>query len=206
VIAIATKYHPTGPIRLAGYSAAGFVAYEAARQLRRAGRDVLDVVIIGMGARSVGFRTLDAAVRRLRLPRVVRDAVLHGAMSAVNVFARLMRANVRDIRAAASRLVHALRKQPAASGVRESIEQAQAYIRYVNAHKFHIPRPYDGRVTVLWPLEQPDEIGDTRNWSRIAPLAQIAYVAGTHHVAVSRHLHQIAAAMQGAFREQPERF
>jgi amino acid adenylation domain-containing protein len=188
VAAIVARFHPSGPLRIAGYSAAGYVAYEAARQLQRAGRNVLDVVVIGMGAETVAFSGLDTFARRVGLPRAWHNIALRGAM-------RVGFGLTKGFRTAP--------EQPVKSDVRATIERGSAFVRYVRAHRVHIPRRYDGRVMVLWPKEQPIEYGDIRReWSRVAPRVEVAFVPGTHHSAVSRHIGEIASAMRRLFARE----
>ncbi|MBS0644021.1 MAG: amino acid adenylation domain-containing protein [Proteobacteria bacterium] len=77
------QLQPDGPICLAGYSFAGIVAYEMARQLAETGRETRFLGIIDTGPDSVGPRTAAALLRDglhlLRnLPRWVRDEIGRG--------------------------------------------------------------------------------------------------------------------------------
>ena len=169
--------------------------------MRRAGREVLDVVVIGMGAATVAYRDLDAIARRLRLPAVLRDALLHSAMRAGFGLERLVRAPASerwdDLRKV---LGKAMRERTITTGVHEDLERSDAFVRYCHVHRFYIPRSYDGRVTILWPKEQVEKCGDIqRDWSRVAPNIDIAYVSGSHHAAVSRHIGEIASEMRLRF-------
>ncbi len=203
VVAMLTKFYPSGPIRLGGYSAAGLVAYEAARRLQRAGREVLDVVVIGMGAENVAFTGFAGLVRQLQLPGNVGDAILRNAIRLRFGLERFVRANAREQRTALRKARRGVGARYQGPTVRETIENGGDFLRYVRAHRFDIPRPYDGRVLLLWPKEQPVEHGDIlRDWSRIAPRVEIAHVSGTHHAAVSRHLGEIAGAMRRQFARE----
>ena len=186
VAATITKFYPSGPLRVAGFSAAGYVAYETARQLKNSGRVVLDVVVIGMGAETVAFRGFDTVLRRLGLPRSFRNAALRQTMRVT----RLGRSWFSAPRT---------REAPSGPSVRQTIEGSDAFGRYVGAHRFYIPRSYAGRVTLLWPKEQTAERDVRLDWSRVAPRTKLVSVPGTHHASVSRHLAEIADAMRRRF-------
>jgi amino acid adenylation domain-containing protein len=199
-IAIVRRYYPSLPVRIAGYSAAALVAYEAARMLRSAGREVTEVVIIGMGAETVAFSRLELTVRRLRLPQSWHEGLLRTVM---RVSFRLERAARLRLRDRFVRIARVFDKQPARLDSRTEIEIALAaeLRRYELSHETYIPGPYDGRVTVLWPEDQPVRNGNVeRDWGRVASRVKLVRVPGTHNAAVSRYLDRIAEAL----REVPD--
>jgi thioesterase domain-containing protein len=195
-VATIARYYPSGPLRIAGYSAAGLVAYEAARQLRKAGRTVLEVMIIGFGAENVAFTGLDALLRRAGLSHASRAAVLRRAMY---IGFRLRRTATSSPREQWQRVRRFLERKPKAPAPRNHVEAEFSALLgpYYRAHDTYIPRPYDGRVTLIWPTEQPFDNGDPRaHWSRVAPDLTLAFVPGTHDTAVSRYVADIADIMR----------
>jgi amino acid adenylation domain-containing protein len=200
VCSVIAQHVPSGPLCIAGYSAAGTVAYEAACMLHAAGRDVRDVVVIGIGAERVAFAGLDAVMRGIRLPSAVRNSVLRTSMRCVFKLERFVRLGADERLSRLRRLFRARRAERAALRVGKAIESSDAYRCYLDAHETYIPQPYAGRVTILWPSEQIVQNGDVqRDWSRVAPRVTVVPVPGSHHESVSRHIAEIANALRAQF-------
>jgi thioesterase domain-containing protein len=201
VAAIVERFFPAGPIRIAGYSVAGLVAYEAARALTAAGRDVLDVVIIGVGAERVSFAGFSAALLRVGLSARMRDALLRVVMGTALRAERFVRTTPDERWARIGRVLRRKGSNAAANAL-DAIEQSDAYADYLRTHQTYIPGRFGGRVAILWPDEQPVENGELeRDWRRAAPRARVIPVPGTHQKAVSRHIRELAGVMQTVFSE-----
>ncbi len=199
VVATITRHHPVGPIRIAGYCFAGLVAFEAARLLRSAGRVVLDVVVVGVGAENAAFAGLRAALNRLPLARTHREAAVRVAIESSLCIERFIRRCERDHWAVIGSLLEWAfpRRTP---GAGQGGEDAGAWEAYVAAHRGYVPGPYAARVTVLWPAEQPVENGDVRrDWARVASDVEVVSVPGTHDSALFRHLDDIVRTMKARF-------
>ena len=79
-------------------------------------------------------------------------------------------------------------------------ETAEAWAAYVRAHRTYVPGPYDDRVTVLWPEEQPVANGNVRrDWSRVAAGVDIVGIRGTHDSALFRYLDDIVGVLKARF-------
>lgn len=195
VLSMLETFVPDGPMRFAGYSAAGLVAYEAARLMRAAGRDVLDVVLIGTSAENVAFAPLQAALRRLP-PALAREIVFVAIELRFRTerFLRVPPATrVRRVRDALVRLRDRVAN-------RRTTRNDAAFRRYLRAHDRYIPPPYGGRLLILWPSDQRVEHGNLfADWHCVAPAVVLENVPGSHHAAVSRHLPEIVRAMQRRF-------
>jgi amino acid adenylation domain-containing protein len=193
------RLFPTGPVRIASYSLSGLVAYEAARRLSAAGRDVRDVFVVGITARNMRFRHVDAVLRRLRAPHALRDAIL---MPMLNVWFPLER----FIRSSSEARFHKARhrlwllRHLKTARTHETSHDDTLYWRYVRAHKTYVQQPYAGKVTVLWPNEQEVLNGDlTKDWRSAAPNLRIVKTTGTHFDAVRTHFAELVAHMQRNF-------
>jgi enterobactin synthetase component F len=166
VAATVARMHPDGPLRIGGFSAAGLVAYEAARLLRAAGRDVTETVLVATNLRAT-LRTRVGRFMQLPWRRRVRRVV-------DIVFRR---------RAPEHRAIE--------------IELGRDYQMYEAAHDAYVPRPYDGRVRILWPAgERTPYDAVLRDWRKLVRDVAIESIPGTHLGAVSRHLGDIAAALR----------
>jgi amino acid adenylation domain-containing protein len=197
MVSIITGTYPNGPLRIAGYSASGLIAFEAARMLRDAGRDIRDVVVIAMGAENAAFSDFERILRRLPLPTPWTDRLMHGIIRLGTKLSHFADATWRE---RALRIAKRLQAAPASVIKKPQIEDTDGYRRYIKAQETYVPGRYNGRLTVLWPIEQRVEDGDIeRDWRRVAPSAEIAYVPGSHHTAVSRHVSDIADTMERLF-------
>lgn len=202
VVATIERCCPTGPLRIGGYSAAGLVAYEAARQCQDRGREIRDVVLIGTTAENVSVAGVAAAVQRLPLPASWRDVVVRNTRRTVFRLSRFSRLKLRERFDRTRRFVFLPNAPAPATTSRNIIEMSAGYERYVRAHELYFPGPYDGRVTVLWPRDELVENGDLRrDWLRIAPRAAFEDIPGGHHSAVSRYLSDLTAKMQRSFSD-----
>jgi amino acid adenylation domain-containing protein len=199
VAEIVERFHPNGPLRIGGYSAAGLVAYETARLLRARGRELLDVVVIGTTAEQQIFRHLGRAAAALPMPGRLRQRVLARGMA-------LMLRAIRVMQMPAGDRVRKLIRAFGAAGLADApaaneIEVGRDYAAYASAHDAYIPGHYDGDLTVLWPASEALVDGDLeRDWRAVAPRTRVATVPGTHHGCVSRHLDDIADDFHSRFR------
>jgi thioesterase domain-containing protein len=197
VVAMILHRYPSGPVRIAGYSLAGLVALEAARQLNAVGRPVLDVIAIGTSAENVVFTGLYRATRAL--PRKLSGSIISAAIEIAFPIERFARSPWRNrVRKILHRL-GAKRYAPQLDPGNEIVRRAE-YRRYVRAHKTYVPRRYDGRVTLLWPEDQTVDHGDLRrDWLRVAPDVEFVVVPGNHFGAVKHHMAQIVEILRGRF-------
>jgi amino acid adenylation domain-containing protein len=200
VVATLEREHPDGPFSIGGFSAAGLVAYEAARILQATGREVRDVILVATGAENVALAPLEAMLERVRLARPARESLLRrsaNAFEAVRRF-RQMRWTRRIERVA--NIVRG-RRSPGATPFER--ELGDDYAVYALAHATYVPKSYPGPLAVLWPAKDRPTIDIVRDdWSRIAPQSRVLPVSGTHLGAVTRHLDEIAAAIRSRLSER----
>ncbi len=223
---------PAGPYLLGGFCAGGLVALEVARLLRAQGQQVDLLILINpplAGARSRraqrlfdrlgALAGLDADRRvdlYLRLQRSERDLLdLAHAGRAAQVGA--LRAAGRHAGARLARLPGFGRRtsggaDPAvgrADGLLCELDRSDVDRRYGWAITEYDPRPYGGRVALIWPSDEVVASDDpTRGWGRIAPNAQAHVTPGTHLGTVTRHGAELAALIRRLLdttqRERPD--
>jgi amino acid adenylation domain-containing protein len=198
VVRTIERLHPDGPLRIGGYSAAGLVAYEAARQLATAGRIVLDVVLVGTNAEKSMFGILESVTTRLPIPKLLRQRLLRQVMSLALRFKRIAlmsgpeRREFLAVRSIGQRATHRLAPN--------ELELGCEYGHYERAHAAYVPKHFDGNVTILWPAGEAEPGGRLESdWRRIAPRTHIVPVTGSHHGCVSRHLDEIADEIRHRF-------
>ncbi len=52
----------------------------------------------------------------------------------------------------------------------------------------YVPLPYDGKVVVFWPVEDPEPAGDAlKSWRRISPRAEVETIPGDHLTSITVH-------------------
>jgi thioesterase domain-containing protein len=198
VAAIVERLHPTGPLRIGGYSAAGLVAYETARILRKRGRSVLDLVLIGTSAERQIFRRFARVADILPIPIRQRRKMLAAGMVLVLRALRFRRMSPAD---RDRKLISAFGTAGLAGILAPNeIEVGHDYRKYAEAHDDYVPERYEGNLTVLWPTSEAILNGDLeRDWREIAARVHIVGVPGTHHGCVSRHLGDIADELHSRF-------
>ncbi len=162
---------PHGPYRLLGFCFGGLVAYEAAQQLRRAGEEVLEVVMIDTGS------------PLLRVPWRGRLAVMR-AQTTHLTFERLpVRAQRRW-----------LGEQWAAEGSRLSRLRSRIY--HGVARKYR-PAHYPGPVTLFQPDDGAPSPDPTWGWGSLAPRLTVCKVSGGHTTVLDHpHVDAFSAALR----------
>jgi hypothetical protein len=57
---------------------------------------------------------------------------------------------------------------------------------YMGAAADYVPLPYDGRIVVFWPVDDPEPASDALKWwRRISPRAEVETIPGDHLTAVT---------------------
>ncbi|MBV8776991.1 MAG: hypothetical protein JO258_07325 [Alphaproteobacteria bacterium] len=176
---IMTKAWPAGPYLLAGYSAGGLVALEAARQLAAEGRRVPLVVL------------LDTYPSRAVWPLRCHVEILLG--QTLRACWALRRCSPRQLAAELNRRLRSLLHYLAASGVRlasspeivaEGTDAAsrRVHLATYTAGEAHRPSRYAGKVVFLQPHEVPhlEPRRPERVWRRFLDDLAIRRVPGTH--------------------------
>ena len=198
VVAMIERLHPFGALRIGGYSAAGLVAYEVARQLCAAGRDVRDVVLVATAPQNGALAALRGLMTSTDRANGIGDRILRGIVKAGAALTRVTHTPVRRVVERLGEVVTGGSAQPVLDA--NELELGHEYAAYERAHAAYVPASYSGRLTILHPTGELDEAADfARAWRRIAPQANISPVPGTHHGAVSRHLDEIADEIRHRF-------
>ncbi|HEV8583522.1 MAG TPA: amino acid adenylation domain-containing protein [Methylomirabilota bacterium] len=197
--------HPEGPLVLGGYCNGGLVAYETARLLTAAGRQVERLVLIATDADTrfhVLRRPIAAAARALGLGpegaleqfgRVRLFADRLRGLDARGRAAFVTRATARLSRQLARRLRRTLPlPAPAAPPAPPLFE------RYYDACLGYLPGPWPGHVVVFWPeAEEPARAGDpTFGWGSLVARVETVRVPGDHDEIVTRHIERVATALE----------
>jgi thioesterase domain-containing protein/acyl carrier protein len=199
-LGVIRRLAPRGPYLLGGYCAGGLVAFEVARLLRAAGEEVLDVLLIdvpdaptGMLAVADGIDRVGALLhidrhQRLRLTGGIARVPHHGIRFASTS------TKVDFVKARLSRALH--RSAPSDPGTAVATAQRNTYIDWVRRTEAHVPRRYDGRVSLFLTREEgPSAPGDRGGWLRIAPRARVRSIAGTHVNCVTEFIDSTATAV-----------
>ncbi|MGI8825922.1 MAG: non-ribosomal peptide synthetase [Chloroflexota bacterium] len=205
---------PEGPYRIGGFCNGGSVAYEMARQLEARGH-VVDVLILLHSAvpRRLRFRAPHLLLSTLGL-RAQRQADIyvlgkylkrrwesaahrarkHLVRSVAGAVVNGLRDGRHSLRAACAELVKASRR-----------DRLAAFDWAVTGYR---PKPYAGRVTLLWGRDVPLRPGDpTMGWGRGARNVDLRLVPGSHSRLVE-HVDELAREIRGcleaADRMQPQ--
>ncbi len=187
------RLYPSGPLRLGGFSMAGNVALEAARRLVARGRTIEDVILVGTSAGNVRFRALERIARGAGLPAAQRRTLMRRVRRIVNYVAAFRRGDA-AWRRARLRSILRLGRRPSGSprAAWQGLDLA-GFQRYVGAHDAFVPRPYPGRVFLIWPRDQVSRASDPQDdWRTLACELTIANMPGDHDAAVTTYLEEMA--------------
>lgn len=179
---------PSGPYLIGGGGlciAGGMLAFEIAGQLARKGRDVGAVLLVSaLPTNASGHARLAGAAAR-GLGAVLRLDRSHQA--------DLVRWAKRGFTAAAYRMPSSGRPP-----IRHTSDEALSRLE-----DGYVPRRFDGRVTVYWPLEAPGpESGPARSWRPLASEVEVVTIPGDHRTAVTMHGGTLAETIRKALVER----
>jgi acyl-CoA synthetase (AMP-forming)/AMP-acid ligase II/thioesterase domain-containing protein len=192
---------PTGPYLLGGFSHAGLIAFEMARQLEAQGEKVPLLFVVDMAAdprlrrRLPGPLARTAARWRSRLLRLKAD------MSGLDPGARVVVA-FRRLRGYLSRGSSG-RHLVELDGSEMTREGRLLFERYRGLVDRYVPRPYGGRVTLVVSSEDlaARSADPTLGWARIAADVKVLWMPGGHLTCVTRHVGVLAAHLRDSLRE-----
>ncbi len=192
------RHQARGPYRLVGNCNGGLVALEMARRLAEEGEAVEHVFVIRTSAQNARF----SAARRL-IERGGRLLGIAGASQRDLVrrwqwFAREWSAAkpARRARLLGAKLVKLARfrsaqaPKPAAMSPRASAPGDRAALigTFSEAAADYVPLPYDGKVVVFWPVEDPEPADDAlKSWRRISSRAEVETIPGDHLTSITVH-------------------
>lgn len=205
--AVVTAAQPHGPLSLSGYSFSGLLAYEMARQLRAAGREIAVLAILDTGPDQADDPSLSGRATRLwsvlaNLPRwVTEDVVRAGDWRLPLRWARSARKLLRGVgRAEPAQAAAAV---PRADDLFDVADWPETLRRRVDHHLRLIETfeylPYDGEIVLLRARVRPLLHAHTRDlgWTAIAARVRIIDVPGNHVTMTQEpHVREVAARLR----------
>lgn len=181
LVSLVRRFQPRGPLAIAGHSLGGLVAYEMAVRLSRAGRSVVEVVL------------LDAPLFTGQDPAIVRRAALW------------RNASLRDYVASLRQLgwltpeIDRVFDKSAGSPMWPLLERM--WRANVNAMMRYRPSEYHGEATFITPAGEDQGLAVCiEEWSRVCPALKVARSSGNHvSMVVEPHVQRTARIIQGLF-------
>jgi thioesterase domain-containing protein/aryl carrier-like protein len=213
---------PHGPYRLAGVCNGGVIGFELARELRRRGAPVEQVVMINARADNVTLRPmlelLDragralgwSAERRRTYLAWQRDGLLelldrHPRLASGGEAVRRVAAGAVVARLLGRRVWRSVRKRPepvpppTVAKEKTALERAQHERQQHIAAAMHgyLPSRYDGPVTLVWAEEEYRALRRDQllGWDTVASGVELRVIPGGHHTILTRHVAGLAAAL-----------
>jgi acyl-CoA synthetase (AMP-forming)/AMP-acid ligase II/thioesterase domain-containing protein len=198
---------PDGPYLLGGFSTAGLVAFEMARQLTDSHKTVALLVVIDMPVEDTRWRVARAFVDTLGRTRGLDPLQRHESYRLlkyrVSRLSQLVKSNPRQ---QLSYLLAKLGMKPhapslplpweAASQAAQSLGRRQTHLfeLYSLISQSYIPRRYSGRIVLMSSENQsgnqtPDP---TMGWKRVAREVRVVSVPGDHLGCITTHVNSLA--------------
>jgi amino acid adenylation domain-containing protein len=215
---------PEGPYLLGGYCNGGFVVYEMARQLKRQGEKVEQVLLIAANARNgPRMRFLQRLVFGLGYLRGL------GSEETMGLFLRLRNlylyytGRMRDVAQWAlckqiawafrqvKRVVWKMARMVASAGFSRGNlfptdgeasqkkaagnDPLRSYSRAMNSY---VTRSYSGRVVLFWPIEEPTSNSEdpSMGWGGAVHNIEVRRVPGDHTTCIRDHVRTLADQMK----------
>jgi thioesterase domain-containing protein len=188
------RVRPSGPYRLAGLCNGGLVALEMARLLVAEGQEVDHLLLVAAFPIGAGFSWLRrvlwgagalagaATAHQTALFVSLRAAILRLRTPAPSGRLRALLDETRRVR----NRIGGIRWWPGAprpAAVPAEHERFRQRLRaeYLRIDAEYAPRPYPGRITLLWPADDPIEAETAASWWRnVAGRVDVEVVPGTH--------------------------
>jgi thioesterase domain-containing protein len=190
-----SEAHPSGPLVLAGYCMGGSIAYEMARQMAEAGRQVDGVVMID---------SYTAAFLRVEIAGLgpLARARYYGAEWATRERMKQQAFGSGYVRQRASTVLSTVSEvlakpqdehELATAATLDAVSEANR-----NAFYAYQPRPYDGRVVQIRPKYRPDDGSDvTLGWADCATSCSVVTIGKYRfQLWIEPHLSQLATAIE----------
>jgi len=191
------RHRPHGPYRLLGNCNGGLVALELARRLAAEGEAIEHVSVIRTSARNARFsgarRLIERGGRLFGFAGATRrDLVRRWCWFASEWSAATPAQRIRLVGAKLMKLTRmprserAQRPGPAAASAPE--ERDALIATFGGAAADYVPLPYDGRIVVFWPVEDPEPAVEALKWwRRVSPRAELETIPGDHLTSVTVH-------------------
>jgi thioesterase domain-containing protein len=184
---------PQGPYRLGGFCVSGLIAYEVARLLSAEGQVVDDVVLINAAALPTrAIAPMDGIVRTIgRNPRLsprLRErlcynvARLHGdLLDGPRGAASFLRGRVLQWIRRGRRRPTTLDANPSPFEKRSGNRETENSFAHLVAALTYHPKPYGGRVTLIWSVDQAESWNDAAaGWQQVAREVRVVPMTGGH--------------------------
>lgn len=194
---------PTGPYQLVGFCGGGLIAFAMAQQLRAQGQEVERLVMIEPRAgpdllRMLGPRVVGGLIWRAgALLRLRPERRLDVFLALLHAYRLLW---VRMLHPASYRKLRASGKLdlPLLPGTERLHQNWVGIFLWLTAR--YRPRPYPGKLTYLWSLEEPSNrrVGKW-GWVTKAREIEIARIPGTQITCRTEHLGALAQALCRCF-------
>lgn len=199
-IAVIRAVQPQGPYLLAGYSAGGLLALEAARQLSECGQEVPLVVLLDtqLGRRSWPLDCHVEILARLCL-KALRSLCRRDGRGLIDGLRQHLIGMCRYLAESGVKGLEAPPVKP--EGI--SPESQRVHIATYNAGEAYRPSRYAGKVLYLQPMEL-DELfpsSPRRMWRNHLPVLEVRRLPGSHMRMVEDAADGAAAAMAGPLRQ-----
>jgi thioesterase domain-containing protein/acyl carrier protein len=159
VAAIRTVW-PSGPYLLGGWSMGGAIAFEMARQLRKAGEEVKLLVLLDTLCPEGNVDLSEASLREEVMQTVTERLSIALGLSLENQADQTSLARLLDQATAAGMLPFPI----SADQVERFVEMTVMMLKAMRAYR---PSHYDGKLTLLNALGADDEHPIDRGWSKI---------------------------------------
>jgi amino acid adenylation domain-containing protein len=207
-----------GPYVLGGFCNGGAIAFEIARRLREQGEHVPLVILIASALDQMRIRPFFRLVNRfgdfIGMPfdsqvafalwvqgkrRRWRQVSRHGTGARVRLAIRKAGTLARRVRAWMRTELHS-DPQSQTAGDADYVRLSEHYHLSMAGYD---PKPYTGRVMVLWPDEESARYrrDPTLGWRRLAPQMKVELVPGHHTTCLTLHGRQLARRISQALAE-----
>jgi len=179
------RIQPAGPYYLGGHCSGGLVAFELGRLLMEEGEEVAVLVLIAADVRSA------APSPDPSLWQTVRRTLRHYGRR-LHEIGSMWRSPVQAAPADERGGAGAIAKRRRLHAMYTSV--------YGRALRAYSPRPYHGRVVLLWPEEETvRHPGDpTQGWGRVASSVEVRVIPGGHLTCVTTHVPAVASEIRRA--------
>lgn len=177
---------PTGPIRLAGYSLGGFIAFETARELMARGREF---AFLGLIDTDLSIATDASATRRNWAGEMARLWQGQGRGGGVNGIAMVL-ARMLTTRPFAPLLRHLSRRPPVSLPGDLDLHLRRALNLWLMGRltqawrrRHGAPRPLPGVALTLFRSAhpRPAELSEAMGWETLCAAPRVVHVPGTHY-------------------------
>jgi thioesterase domain-containing protein len=195
------RHQAHGPYRLVGNCNGGLIALEMARRLVEEGETVEQVLVIRTSAQNVrfsaarrvvewssgllglGVETQGDLIRRWRW--FVQAWSAGTASQRIGLLAGKLFRVVRRSAAGHRRLA------PAVPADRVALIRT-----FTDAASEYVPLPYQGKVVVFWPAEEPEPAPAALQWwRRVSPRAEVETIPGDHLTCITVHGQALAGRL-----------